>query len=46
MPAKSDGALAGTTGLAKRAEAIDVQVLPQSQVPRGYDAGKAACVNG
>ena len=41
-----DGKEAGTTGLAKRAEAIDVQVLPQGQVPRGYDAGKAACVNG
>ncbi|MBR3225418.1 MAG: hypothetical protein IKF78_08855 [Atopobiaceae bacterium] len=41
-----DGQEAGTTGLAKRAEAIDVQVLPQGQVPRGYDASKAACVNG
>jgi len=41
-----DGKPAGTTGLAKRAEAIDVQVLPQGQVPRGYDASKAACVNG
>ncbi len=41
-----DGQDAGTAGLAKRAEAIDVQVLPQGQVPRGYDAGKAACVNG
>ena len=28
------------------AEAIDLQVLPQGQVPRGYDASKAACVNG
>ena len=41
-----DGEPAGTTGLAKRAEAIDVQVLPQGQEPRGYDASKAACVNG
>ena len=41
-----DGQEAGTTGLAKRAEAIDVQVLPQGQVPRGYDASRAACVNG
>ena len=41
-----DGEEAGTTGLSKRAEAIDVQVLPQGQLPRGYDAGKAACVNG
>ncbi|MDO4798712.1 MAG: hypothetical protein Q4A01_11920 [Coriobacteriales bacterium] len=41
-----DGEPAGTTGLSKRAEAIDVQVLPQGQVPRGYDASKAACVNG
>ena len=41
-----DGEVAGTTGLSKRAEAIEVQVLPQGQVPRGYDAGKAACVNG
>ncbi len=40
-----DGQEAGTTGLARRAEAIDVQVLPQGQVPRGYDAGKAACVS-
>ncbi len=39
-----DGEPAGTTGLSRRAEAIDVQVLPQGQVPRGYDAGKAACV--
>ena len=39
-----DGAEAGTSGLAKRAEAIDVQILPQGQVPAGYDAGKAACV--
>jgi hypothetical protein len=28
--------------LAKRAEAIDVQVLPQGQVPRGYDATQGA----
>ena len=41
-----DGQEAGTTGLSKRAEAIDVQVLPQGQLPRGYDANKAACVNG
>ena len=41
-----DGEPAGTAGLAKRAEAIDVQVLPQGQVPRGYDASKAACVTG
>ncbi len=41
-----DGEPAGTTGLSKRAEAIDVQVLPQGQVPRGYDASRAACVNG
>ena len=41
-----DGEPAGTTGLSRRAEAIDVQVLPQGQVPRGYDASRAACVNG
>ena len=41
-----DGQEAGTTGLSKRAEAIDVQVLPQGQVPRGYDASQAACVSG
>ena len=41
-----DGEPAGTTGLSKCAEAIDVQVLPQGQVPRGYDASRAACVNG
>ena len=41
-----DGQAAGTTGLAKRAEAVEVQVLPQGQVPRGYDASKAACVTG
>ena len=39
-----DGAAAGTTGLSKRAEAIDVQILPRGQVPNGYDAEKAACV--
>ena len=39
-----DGEDAGTEGLSLRAEAIDVQVLPQGQVPAGYDAGKAACV--
>ena len=39
-----DGAEAGTTGLSKRAEAVEVQVLPQGQVPRGYDASQAACV--
>ena len=33
-----------TVGLSKRAEAVDVQVLPQGQLPSGYDAGKAACV--
>ena len=35
---------AGTIGQAKRAEAIDVQVLPQGQLPRDYDASQAACV--
>jgi hypothetical protein len=39
-----DGEDAGAAGLAKRAEAIDVQVLPQGQLPRGYDASRAACV--
>ena len=41
-----DGQLSGTTGKSKRLEAIDVQVLPQGQVPGGYDASRAACVNG
>ena len=39
-----DGENAGTTGLGSRAEAIDAQVLPQGQVPRGYDGSRAACV--
>ena len=38
-----DGQDAGTTGLSRRAEAIDVQILPQDQVPAGYD-GSAACI--
>ena len=38
------GAEAGTTGLAKCAEAIGVQELPQGQVPKGCDASKAAYV--
>ena len=37
--------IAGTTGLARRAEAIDVQVLPQGQVPRGYDTSKASATS-
>jgi uncharacterized protein YjdB len=40
-----DGADAGTTGLAKRAEAMELQILPKGQVPAGYDASKPACVN-
>ncbi|MDO4798768.1 MAG: hypothetical protein Q4A01_12205 [Coriobacteriales bacterium] len=40
-----DGDPAGTTGLSKRAEAIEVQVLPQDQVPAGYDASVPACVS-
>ncbi len=40
-----DGETAGTTGLSKRAEAIDVQVLPKGQAPAGYDAPKAACLS-
>lgn len=38
-----DGADAGSTGLAKRAEAIEIQILPAGQVPSDYDAGKPAC---
>ncbi|MDO4808308.1 MAG: hypothetical protein Q4A07_13785, partial [Coriobacteriales bacterium] len=38
-----DGADAGTTGLSRRAEAIEVQILPQGQFPAGYDEGVAAC---
>ena len=41
-----DGADAGTTGLSKRAEAIEVQVLSQGSAPSGYDASQAACVGG
>ncbi len=36
---------AGATGLSKRGEAIDVQVLPKGQAPAGYDASKAACLS-
>ncbi|MDO4796777.1 MAG: hypothetical protein Q4A01_02025 [Coriobacteriales bacterium] len=41
-----DGADAGTIGLAKRVEAIEEQILPQGQVPNGYDASKAAAIRG
>ena len=39
------GEAAGTTGLSRRAEAIDVQILPTGQVPDGYD-GSVACIVG
>ncbi len=32
------------TGRGLRTETVQVQVLPQGQVPAGYDASKAACV--
>lgn len=40
-----DGADAGTTGLYKRGEALEVQILPKGQVPAGYDASKAAAIS-
>ena len=40
-----DGADAGTTGLSKRAEAVELQVLPQGQTPSDFDASQAACVS-
>ena len=39
-----DGEAAGTTGLSRRIEALDVQILHKGQGPAGYDAGAAACV--
>ena len=38
--------MARTTGLSKRGEVLEVQVLPSGQVPDGYDAGQVASVDG
>ena len=37
---------AGTSGQAKRAEAVEVQVLPKGTVPADYNAGNATAIGG
>jgi uncharacterized protein YjdB len=41
-----DGEKAGTQGMAKRLEAVELVILPKGQTPEGYSATSAAFLRG